>query len=902
MNKKFLKRFASGVLCGTLLAGTAFSNIDILNVKAQNVKFNEATIGTEIAKASSVYDLDKDTLPFTQQQIYSQLFDINNTISVSVDMTNDEIKKLQRDFERNSSSPIYRKANVSISITIPNDKTYTYNANEVGIRLKGNTTRKSLYSENDGILNLDHFKISFQETFDDVADGYNNGEYYIDSNGNSTWDEASRKARKKRVFGNMEKIDIKWNSNLDTTYLREYYSYEVFRSEGIAAPHIGLTTMQMNITDKSANSAYLGVYTIHEPVDSKFIKNNLLDTSNNYIINSNGDYTDGDLYKSGWANPNGNWIGANLTTGCSYGVADDLKGISYNYDLKTNKKKSTKAPIKDLLNGLSNVSSKEDLAKFVDMDYFVKFAAVSYVLGNGDDMRNNYNNYYLYFYADNTNSSNPVQKAIIIPYDYDRCFGITNGMNSDNTAMTGVDPFSKNATAQGDQQNPLYRYSVCKGGYYIDEYTAALKEVMNNPLLSVDEFEKYYNVAKKNYADKTTPSKDFDNKINSDSSTKVTKESFYFTMDTTNDIKNINTSSVSRNDQNLLISLYLDKMLNTLGKAVGSSSELNVADCYMRGEFSDWSVRDDYKLSYNKASGLHSFKLVLNETKNFKIYNSVSDAWYGYDNIVDKNVQGISAGADSGNIKAEAGTYYIIYDATKNTIQISTTEIETTTKEQPTTTQKPTTTEPTTKEEATTEPITEPVTEKPTETASAIETTTENEVVVAFGITLNANGGKIGNSSTYKKEVVVGKTYGTLKNPTRKKYTFDGWYTNKSGGRKITSSTKVVYNKDETVLYAHWKKVSVGKVSVSSVKNAKSKQLTVTLKKVNGAKGYEILCSTSNKFKSSKKITSTSLKKNITSLNKGKTYYVKARAYKNDSTNSKIYGSYSAIKKVKIKK
>lgn len=95
------------------------------------------------------------------------------------------------------------------------------------------------------------------------------------------------------------------------------------------------------------------------------------------------------------------------------------------------------------------------------MNYFIKFAAVSYITGNEDDMRNNYNNYYLYFYTDNSDISNPVQKMIVIPYDYDRSFGITIDMNSNETAITKVNPYSTKSTNNGEQENPLCKYSVC---------------------------------------------------------------------------------------------------------------------------------------------------------------------------------------------------------------------------------------------------------------------------------------------------------------------------------------------------------------------------------------------------------------------------------------------------------
>ncbi len=69
-----------------------------------------------------------------------------------------------------------------------------------------------------------------------------------------------------------------------------------------------------------------------------------------------------------------------------------------------------------------------------------------------------------------------------------------------------------------------------------------------------------------------------------------------------------------------------------------------------------------------------------------------------------------------------------------------------------------------------------------------------------FTISFNANGGKVSKSST---KVTSGKTYGTLPTPTRNGYTFNGWYTSANGGTKITSSSKVNLNGNQT-LYAHW--------------------------------------------------------------------------------------------------
>ncbi len=83
----------------------------------------------------------------------------------------------------------------------------------------------------------------------------------------------------------------------------------------------------------------------------------------------------------------------------------------------------------------------------------------------------------------------------------------------------------------------------------------------------------------------------------------------------------------------------------------------------------------------------------------------------------------------------------------------------------------------------------------------------------------------------------------------------------------------------------------------------KGKKVKVNLKKVSQAKGYEIVYSTNVNFtkKTTKKVSTTKITKTIKKLKKKKTYYIKARAYKLDG-KTKVYGKWSLIKKVVIKK
>lgn len=124
------------------------------------------------------------------------------------------------------------------------------------------------------------------------------------------------------------------------------------------------------------------------------------------------------------------------------------------------------------------------------------------------------------------------------------------------------------------------------------------------------------------------------------------------------------------------------------------------------------------------------------------------------------------------------------------------------------------------------------------------------------------------------------------------------------GIKSITITGKGNYKGNVKAEYGIAEKVTVKKASIKKVKNSKTKKVTIEVKPVSGADGYEISYSTSKKFTkdTTKVVTSKKAKKTIKKLQKGKTYYFKVRAYKVNSIGRTIYGKASAVKKVKIKK
>ena len=98
--------------------------------------------------------------------------------------------------------------------------------------------------------------------------------------------------------------------------------------------------------------------------------------------------------------------------------------------------------------------------------------------------------------------------------------------------------------------------------------------------------------------------------------------------------------------------------------------------------------------------------------------------------------------------------------------------------------------------------------------------------------------------------------------------------------------------------------VKVGKTKVTkATKKKRTTKAKISLKKVAGAKGYEVRVSTTKKFKAKKTITKVFKRNKLTfkKLKKNKKYYVQARAFTVINGKTK-YGPWSAKKKMKLTK
>ncbi|MBQ3006736.1 MAG: leucine-rich repeat protein [Clostridia bacterium] len=81
-----------------------------------------------------------------------------------------------------------------------------------------------------------------------------------------------------------------------------------------------------------------------------------------------------------------------------------------------------------------------------------------------------------------------------------------------------------------------------------------------------------------------------------------------------------------------------------------------------------------------------------------------------------------------------------------------------------------------------------------------------------YRITFDANGGTVSPSS---KDVTYASTYGILPTAIRSGYIFNGWYTAKTGGTKVTSSSTVSITANQT-FYAQWTEIVLSSIDVKS--------------------------------------------------------------------------------------
>ncbi len=414
----------------------------------------------------------EDSFSEESEQEYLDFWDPTTVLQFSLTAPYASLDGIQDAFYSSSEADdeIYYPADLIVDMTAA-----TYNKHyvleDVGIRMKGNTSRTDFMYEDGSFYNLIHYKISFDALVPD------------------------------RKFLGMKKVDLKWNKNYDATQIKQAYSYKMFEAADVLAPQSTITPLTLTMTDLpggGSSTSELGIYQVIEAVDKTFIKRHFSSTEQG-----------GNLYKCTWGAYNGEWTGSDLLSGGAVtksgstylrtpngriGVEVPDSGYYPNYKLKTNETEADFSDLAQLIGVLNSTTDYDNatvlsqIEDLVDVDNFLRYEAVSYLLGDPDDTRNNFNNYYLYFTATS-------KKAYFIPFDFDRCLGIVKDWNPSEDGMTSVSPFSNQAAGyRGNQRNPLYKFLILSGGSstYRQQYASHIADLVKGEWFTEAHFNAMY--------------------------------------------------------------------------------------------------------------------------------------------------------------------------------------------------------------------------------------------------------------------------------------------------------------------------------------------------------------------------------------------------------------------------
>jgi spore coat protein H len=308
------------------------------------------------------------------------LFDHNYLHHIEISIKKSEWNRFIRELEDDEKSGRYFKANFRYS-----GAAGVIEMDEVGFRIRGNTTRRIPYNRDMGTYHAAHFKIKFDKTFNQKkgTDAY--------------------KKRKKRDFFDLEALNLKWSKG-DESHMREMYCYDLMNRAGVNAPRTGKTRVTIIIGNKPV---YFGLYTIIEPIDKKFLR---------YRFGKKE--SRGELYKCLWQRHGPATLEYDRFFKNKIGVKKWQDKYRPSYDLKTKVRDDSKEKLIDFVKNLNELTGdqlREWVEKHLEVDRFLRYLAVNTLVGMPDDYWAMGNNYYLFINRDG--------RAEFIPYDYDNSLG-----------------------------------------------------------------------------------------------------------------------------------------------------------------------------------------------------------------------------------------------------------------------------------------------------------------------------------------------------------------------------------------------------------------------------------------------------------------------------------------------
>lgn len=256
------------------------------------------------------------SLSDTQPEYVNRIFNKEKVTEINIEMSEEDWDWVLE----NATKEEYRSGNITI------DGETFYN---VGIRPKGNSSLSS-------VANSDTDRFSFKVEFDTYVDG-------------------------QTCFG-LDKLVLN-NMMSDTTYMKEYLSYEIFAKMGVVTPVYSYANI-------SVNGNPWGLYLMVESGEDSFLQRNFGSDP-------------GKLYKPEDTGSGLKWVDDNIS---------NYTGIKDNATVKI-----TDQDFSRVMDMIKNLNNGTNLEQYIDIDSTLRYFAINTILVNLDSYVGNFkHNYYLY--------------------------------------------------------------------------------------------------------------------------------------------------------------------------------------------------------------------------------------------------------------------------------------------------------------------------------------------------------------------------------------------------------------------------------------------------------------------------------------------------------------------------
>ncbi len=334
----------------------------------------------------------------------SYIFDLEALPEIHIKVSKAEWNRLLACYDADQNTDEYIRCDASFT-----KEQRTHSFTEAGLRLRGNTSRRrpeGNYGEQHQAGKTDwrhvHFMLNLRKFVKDDA----------------------------HELGGVRKIHLKWCKD-DPTYIREMYSFDLFRRYGIETAILTSYCRLWLHIEGDASECYYGVYEMLEAIDEEYLE------AREQFFGS----ADHFLWKCAYG------AGLNSTNDELFRSDEEAGTENLPYVLKTETDRfhTAKAQLVDFirnLNGLNGSEFRSWITRVTDVELLLKTYAVNVAVGMWDDYWCNQNNYYIYFNSSSTTN----YRFFFIPYDYDNTLGTSGEM---------IDSGRQNPLQWGDSNRKL---------------------------------------------------------------------------------------------------------------------------------------------------------------------------------------------------------------------------------------------------------------------------------------------------------------------------------------------------------------------------------------------------------------------------------------------------------------